>query len=188
MPFIVEHLGYTGQIMIAGEQVEAPFDKSLVLIDQHGVEGAVGIVINKPLSAEQRAQLTPFIRNEKIPVGYGGPIETTEKILVLEEKQPRRVGGKSTFDLEFWDDAVRMNPDLLKKIRESYENGEQRYRLFAGFAYWNPFQLESEVLVKNAWHATLAAHDIVFQNGKASHWDALERQEKSKKQSDSNQS
>src|ERR1700722_13237784 len=66
MPYIVEHFGYTGQVLIAGEQVTAPFDKSLVLIDQHGVEGAVGIILNKPLTAEQREQLSPFIRNEKI--------------------------------------------------------------------------------------------------------------------------
>jgi putative transcriptional regulator len=188
VPYLVERLGYTGDVLIADERVGAPFDKSLVLIDQHGVEGAVGVILNRPLLDSQREQLSPFIKNEGVPIGYGGPIETTEKILVLEEIQPSRVGGKVRFDLEFWDDAVRMTPDLLRKIRQSGEDGEQRYRLFASYAYWNPFQLDSEALVSGDWFAIPANHDVVFQNGDAARWGALEKQEKSKKQSDLNQS
>src|SRR6202012_4528703 len=98
-----EHFGYTGQVLIADESVGAPFDKSLVLIDQHGVGGGVGLILNKPLSPEQHAQLSPFIRDEKIPVSYGGPMQTTERLVVLEEKQPRKIGGKLRFELEDWD-------------------------------------------------------------------------------------
>jgi putative transcriptional regulator len=186
MPYIVERLGYTGQVLIASDAVAPPFDKSLVLIDQHGVEGAVGLILNKPLSASQRAQLSPFIKNEDIPIGYGGPLETTDKILVLEEKQPQKADGKPFFDLEFWDDAVRTRPDLLREIRQSIEKGEQRYRLFAGYAYWSPFQLDSEALVNGDWAALPATHDVVFQHGAASQWNAIERQQKA--QPDANRS
>jgi len=179
-PYIVEHLGYTGQVLIANSMIEPPFDKSLVLIDQHGVEGAVGIILNKPLSSEQHAQLSPFIRNADIPVGYGGPMETADKILVLDERQPQKANGAPIFDLEFWDDAIHLQPDLLRRIRESYENGEQRYRIFAGYAYWSPFQLDSEALVNGDWMGIPATHDIVFQRGTASQWDTLARQQKTR--------
>src|ERR1700677_892246 len=52
-PFIVVKSGYTGDVLIADERVVAPFDKSLILIDQHGIEGAIGVILNKPLSEDQ---------------------------------------------------------------------------------------------------------------------------------------
>jgi putative transcriptional regulator len=187
-PYIVEHCGYTGEILIADDQMQKPFDKSLVFVVQQDIGGAAGVIINKPLSAPLHEQLAPFIKESGIPVSYGGPIGLPDRIVVLEEKDPVTPGGSPQYDLNDWDAAVHDTPDLLNKIRESLERGEQRYRLFAGLTAWGPFQLESETLVKGEWYAMQASHDLVFQNGSATKWDILEPTEKVKHAPKSNQS
>jgi len=187
-PFLIAEEGYSGAVLVADERIGPPFDKALILIDRHDIEGAVGIILNKPLSDGQQAQLSAFIRDAGIPVGYGGPLGFSERIFVLEEKKPAKPGGKLRFDLYDWDDAVRTTPDLLNKIRQSIKSGEQRYRVFTGLSSWAPFQLESEVLAKGEWHTVPASHDMIYQNNSAVRWDALERQEKTKKTPDQNQS
>jgi putative AlgH/UPF0301 family transcriptional regulator len=186
-PFIVLHSGYSGEIVISDDRVQAPFDKSIVLVDEDGIEGAIGVVVNKPLSAAQRSRLTAFIRDSDIPVGYGGPLGLYERIIVLEEKKPAKPSGKIRIELNDWDDAIRAEPDLLNRIRQSIKNGDQQYRVFTGLASWSPFQLASEVLVKGSWYAMPATHDLIFQNG-AAKWEELEPKEKARKNPNGDQS
>jgi putative transcriptional regulator len=188
IPIFVAHGGYSGDILAASEQVGPPFDKSLILIDRYGIDGATGIILNKPLPDNQRAKLTAFIRDAGIPVGYGGPLGLFDHIFVLEEKKPLRPGAKLQYLLSDWDDAVRATPDLLDRIRQSIKNGDQRYRVFTGAASWSPLQLEAEILVRNEWHVLPPSHDLVFQNGAASQWDALERQDKARNKPKAEQS
>jgi putative transcriptional regulator len=188
IPIIVAHGGYRGEILAANEHVGAPFDKSLILIDRYGIEGATGIILNKPLPENQRAKLTAFIRDAGIPIGYGGPMGLFDHIIVLEEEKPGGPGSSMQFKLSDWDDAVRAAPDLLDKIRQSIKNGDQRYRIFTGTISWSPLQLESEILVRGEWNVLPSSHDLVFQNGAASQWDALPRQEKAKNKAKADQS
>lgn len=178
-PYLVAHEGYSGTILIARLRTNPPLDKALILVGRHNIDGAMGFIINRPLTEEQRAHLSPFIRNAGIPVGYGGPLDTTDQIFVLEEKKPAKPGEEPDIDISSWDDAVKATPDLLDRIRQSIKNGEQRYRVLTGYVGWGPFQLEAEILLRNIWKSIPSTHDIVFQNGDATHWDALERKAKS---------
>ena len=68
MPLIIEHSGYLGDVMVAHENAAAPnFDKTLILIGQESADGASGIILNKPLTEEQHAKLTPFLRDSGHP-------------------------------------------------------------------------------------------------------------------------
>ena len=180
-PYFVTHEGYGGKTLIAAESNNPPFDKTLILVGRHNIDGATGFIVNKPLPEDMRARLSPFIRDAGIPVGYGGPLEVTEKIFVLEEKKPPATRAPPDFDISAWDDAVKATPDLLDRIRQSTQKGEQRYRVLTGTVGWGPFQLESEVLVRKNWRAIPSTHDIVFQNGGAAHWDILQQKQKKPK-------
>lgn len=173
MPFVVSHSGYIDDVLIASPSLKPPFDKTLIFIGEESVDGSIGIILNKPLSESQHAALSPFMRDSGIPVGYGGPIEVSEKIFVLEEKHTDPPENKVYFDINTWDDAVRDTPDLLEKIRASLRKGEQRYRVFTGYAGWGAFQLETEAMLRKKWHNIAADHDLIFQNGSAATWDAL---------------
>jgi putative AlgH/UPF0301 family transcriptional regulator len=160
----------------------------MILIDEDGIGGSIGVIINKQLTNAQRTRLTAFIRDSDIPVGYGGPLGLYDRIIVMEEKKPAKHGGKIHIDLSDWDDAIRAQPDLLNRIRQSNKNGDQQYRIFTGFTSWSPFQLEAEVLVRNNWYAVPATHELIFQNGSGALWEALEPQEKAKKAPKADQS
>jgi putative AlgH/UPF0301 family transcriptional regulator len=181
IPILAAHGGYGGKILVADERIGFPFDKSLILIDRNGIDGTAGVILNKPLPEAQRAKLTAFIRDSGIPVGYGGPVGLLERIIVLEEKKPAIPGGTPQYRLSDWDDAVRAAPTLLDKIRQSIKNGDQSYRIFTGMTSWAPLQLETEILVRSEWTAVPPSHDIVFQNGAGSLWDALARQQRIKR-------
>lgn len=174
-PYLVERHGFKGSIMVAREDMPSPFDKTLILIGQHTVDGAVGIVLNKPLTESQHGKLSAFMRDSGIPVGYGGPIETSDKLFVLQILEPKGPGQNPDYDLSRWDDAVRETPDLLDKIKESLKKGERRYRVFTGYAGWGPFQLEAEIAVKFAWHNIPMNHDVLFQSSEAAQWESLSR-------------
>jgi len=187
-PYIIEHAGYSGEILVAHESLNKPFDKAIVYIDRHDIGGATGVVVNKPLSESDHSKLAPFLRDSGIPVSYGGPLEFPEKIVVLIELDPVTPGGRPIFELGFWDDAVREMPDLLTRIQQSLKRGEQRYRVFAGYTSWGPFQLESETLVNGSWYAIRSNHDLLFQTGPAVKWEILEPAEKAKGEPKGNQS
>jgi len=188
IPIFIAHGGYGGDILVAKEQVGPPFDKSLIYIDRYGIEGATGIILNKALPENQRLKLTAFIRDAGIPIGYGGPIGLFDRIIVLEEKKSAMPGIPLQYRLSDWDDAVRATPNLLDKIRQSIKNGDQHYRVFTGSVSWSPLQVESEILVRNEWYVLPSSHDLVFQNGTASQWDALEREGPVKNKSKANHS
>jgi putative AlgH/UPF0301 family transcriptional regulator len=187
MPFIIAHSGYIGDVLVADGSLGAPFDKALILIGQESADGSIGIILNKPLTEKQLLNLSSFMRDSGIPVGYGGPLEVSEKIFVVEEKKSNFHDGKSSFDITAWDDAVRTTPDLLDKIRESLKKGEQRYRVFTGFAGWGALQLEWEILLKHKWHSIVATHDLVFQNSPEAQWDALDHRGKTRESPPLNQ-
>jgi putative transcriptional regulator len=183
VPALISLNGYGGQILIARDTDEdSPFQKTLILLDHHNADGAVGIVINKPLTGAQRAELPPFLRDTSVPVGYGGPIGFPERIIVLEQKKPKKSApGKIWFDLNDWDDVVNKTPGLLDQIKQDFKNGNQHYRVFAGIVAWAPFQLETEIGIDGAWYSIAPSHDLVFQNGPGTSWDTLFQQEENKK-------
>jgi putative transcriptional regulator len=179
-PPLVAHNGYTDAILVSTDATKGPFEKTLVLIGEHTVDGAIGLILNKPLTEDDHQRLSPFIRDSGIPVAYGGPIDVSSKIFVLTETKPGEGDKEPDFDISEWDDAVHDTPDLLDKIKASVKKGEQHYRVFAGFSAWGPFQLEWEAVVKHGWYTVGQLHDYVFQNGANSHWDKLNGQEKAK--------
>ncbi|MDP9128648.1 MAG: YqgE/AlgH family protein [Pseudomonadota bacterium] len=179
-PYLVEHNGYNESVMVAREGLPAPFDQALVLIGGHTVGGATGIMLNKPLSAQDHDKLSAFLRDSGLTVSYGGPIAVSEKVFVLEERKETPDDKNPDFDLKEWDIAIRDNPDLINAIRKSDKNNEHHYRIFTGYAAWRPFQLEIEVMLKQAWRPVTTTHDLVFQTDPASHWDAVNRREQDK--------
>ncbi|MDX2027349.1 MAG: YqgE/AlgH family protein [Alphaproteobacteria bacterium] len=180
LPFFLTHGVYTGQILAADARMQPPFDKSLVLLTRHGFGGTMGVVLNKPLSGAERQKLSRFLRDTDIPVFYGGPLGSFEKILVLEQKP--QASGDARFELKDWDEAVRAAPDLLTTIRRSLQRGETRYKIFTGFAGWAPFQLEAELHLHKLWQVVAPTPDLIFHAVGPAPWEKIEKQEKEKQQ------
>ena len=60
------------------------FGQSLIYICEHNKEGAMGLIINKPLQSEQSADILKEIGLDKQMVYFGGPV-SPEKGFILHD-------------------------------------------------------------------------------------------------------
>ncbi len=159
------------QLLIAMPGMADPnFSSTVTLICEHNAEGALGIVINRPLSLklgglfEQLDVDDADPRAAADPVLMGGPVGR-ERGFVLHE---------STHSYE--NSVVisnAINLTLSRDVLDAMASGEgPRKSLVAlGYAGWEPGQLEAEILA-NSWLNVTATPDIVFDLPFADRWSA----------------
>ena len=115
------------------------FHKTLVYIAQHDAEGAMGLVMNRPLG-KNLAEVTagPGMSEvlSQVPVFTGGPVRPETLLVALFEK----VGTEVTCRL----DAP------LEQAEAMVQSGDGWVRAFAGYAGWSEGQLDGEMTEK-AW-------------------------------------
>lgn len=163
---VVESL--QGQLLIAGGGLFDPnFRHAVVLVAEHGEEGAVGIVLNRPAevrAAEAAPALASYLAVEE-RLFLGGPVQTEVAILLAELQHPDLFGGRLVVDgigLVGGEDELRALEDI------------RRARLFAGYAGWGPGQLEGE-LDESSWIVEPARPDDVFVSNPLALWPELLR-------------
>jgi putative transcriptional regulator len=140
------------------------FSRTLTFICEHNAEGALGIIINKPLdlnlgSLFERVSvpLTPGENQEKyrdLPVFFGGPVQT-DRGFVLH----RPVGEwQSTLNVS-GEIGLTSSRDILQAMSDDGRPEEVLVSL--GYAGWAAGQLEWE-LSQNAWLTVSADPSIIF--------------------------
>lgn len=155
----------THHFLIAMPAMADPnFSRTLTYICEHNAEGALGIVVNRPLEmglAElfQRVDIplaegTPQQRLAALPVHSGGPVQTDRGFIL------HRPVGRWQSSLRVTDEiALTSSRDILRAMGEGGEPEEVLVSL--GYAGWNAGQLEWE-LAQNAWLTVEADADILF--------------------------
>ena len=144
------------------------FSTTVTLICEHNDEGALGIVINRPLTLKlgglfEQLDLTDA-DPAKIddPVLLGGPVGP-ERGFVLHD-------GNRDFENSI---AVsgEINLTLSRDILDAMAAGEgpNRSLVALGYAGWEPGQLENEMLA-NSWLSVPATTDIVFDTPFSDRW------------------
>jgi putative transcriptional regulator len=146
------------------------FTQTVVLVLQHGPEGAFGLVVNRPAEAEG----LPF------PVHTGGPCPSPGLVLLHghedwvepgEEDEDGdgdgEGGGGQVVPGVFLGDAA-----VMARIKAADDPDALRYRLFLGYSGWGPDQLERE-LTEHTWHVVPATAELLFDTPPAELWDRL---------------
>jgi len=161
----------TNQFLIAMPSMTDPFfARTVTYLCQHNEEGALGIIINRPLQLTLREiieQMDIEFHNDALsdlPVYFGGPVQP-ERGFVLHEP----VGDwKSTLKISdrLW---LTTSLDILEAI--SRGDGPQQVLLALGYAGWGEGQLERE-MVENAWLNAEAEQSIIFNLPAAHRWKA----------------
>ena len=90
----------TPSLLLAMPQLRDPnFTRSVVLLCEHGPDGALGFVVNRPTevrAAQAVALDPPPVRDSGLRLWTGGPVETSRGFLLLGEdpevEQSQRVG------------------------------------------------------------------------------------------------
>jgi putative transcriptional regulator len=167
----MERTYLNGQFLIAMPDLSDPnFYQSVTYICVHNDEGAMGIVINRPLEMElgeilEHMQIPVYAPQVKhLPVFHGGPVEP-ERGFVLHRTPGRwdsmlEVGGEL---------AITTSRDILTSIAKG--TGPDESLVALGYAGWAAGQLERE-LAENAWLSGPADLDIIFRQPSEKRWQA----------------
>jgi putative transcriptional regulator len=144
-----------GQLLIAGATLPDPnFARTVVLICQHGEEGALGLVLNRPgeLVVGDVAPELADLTGEDAVIGSGGPVQP-DALLVLGEFEDASYAGM----------PVIGKVGLMGESREISDLADVtlRARAFAGYAGWGPGQLDAE-LERDDWFVAPAGIDDIF--------------------------
>lgn len=160
-----------GQLLVAGPGLVDPnFRRSVVLVGEHGEEGAMGVVLNRPSAvsvADAVEPLTdlPGLDGGTEPVYVGGPVQPQAIVVLGEFEEPERAGALVFGTVGF----------LPGEIEDPAEVGElSRARVFAGYAGWSSGQLEVE-LQDGSWIVEPAEADDVFTVSPEDLWSAVLR-------------
>lgn len=132
-----------GILLAASDRLEDPnFSKTIVLLCQHGSEGAYGLVLNRPSHMPLReifehppetADGRPATRR----VYIGGPVQPTE-LQILQVGEPV---APETMEIA---PGVHMG-GKWETLEEILTPDPSAVRLFLGYAGWGEGQLEEEV-------------------------------------------
>lgn len=146
-----------GRLLVATPSLYDPnFFRAVVLVLEHGEDGALGVVLNRPSDAAVGETLPGWgrVASEPDVVFVGGPVSPDAAIGVA------RVGEVN--DAEGWAPlfghlgTVHLGRDPLDLPVDV-----QNLRVFAGYSGWSEGQLDGE-LDAGGWFVVDAAPDDVF--------------------------
>lgn len=154
----------TGKMLIAMPGMRDPrFEHSVILICAHSDDGAMGIVVNRPMSeigfSDLLEQLDIDVGDDvvEIPVGFGGPVEPGRGF-VLHHAPVAGDDPEGTIRISS-DLAMTTTRDILQDFADGL--GPEPALLALGYAGWGPGQLDDEIL-ENGWLTAERGDDIIF--------------------------
>jgi putative transcriptional regulator len=171
---------FAGQLLIPAPELRQPaFDHAVILVAEHNREGALGIVINRPLGTRPIAGLlTAFGADAggvtgSVRVFHGGPVDPAIGF-VLHSTDCRL---PDTLDID-GQLALTSGPEVLRDI--ALGKGPGKSLVAFGYAGWSPSQLEDE-LAHGVWVMVAEEPALVFDTDRARLWaDALARHKTSR--------
>jgi putative transcriptional regulator len=159
----------TGQLLVATPDMRDPrFIETVIYIVKHGANGAMGIVINRPIAKGPLEELLKGIGVEgkgakgEVILHYGGPVSPEAGLILhsddvlLESSTRVRDGIAMTSDLK-----------LIEAIARG--KGPRQSLLAIGYAGWAPGQLEDE-LKADAWFVVSADKAFIFGKDAEKKW------------------
>jgi putative transcriptional regulator len=161
-----------GKLLVAAPMMHEPtFARTVISVLEHGDEGALGVVINRPGEASLDEVVPPVAELASRPAVLfsGGPVEPQAAIALgvvgmgaAQEGWRPVVHPVVTVDLD-------VDPTLLATtLRE--------LRVFAGYAGWTAGQLESEI-AHGAWYVVESLPLDAFDAAPDRLWSAVLRRQ-----------
>jgi putative transcriptional regulator len=164
-----ENLSLTGQILIAMPQMGDPrFSQSVIFLCAHTADGAMGIIVNRPLNKPNFADLLkqldiePNPPSRKIALCTGGPVDNNRGFVL--HSPDWATDGSMDVDGEH---MLTSSLDILKAIAEG--GGPKQCMLALGYAGWDAGQLDEEFL-QNAWLNAPADDALLFDTTHDTKW------------------
>lgn len=150
-----------GSLLLAHPALRDPnFRHSVVLMSAHNAEGAMGVVLNRPMGQRLGELSGDFALGPlaSVQLYKGGPVQTDQLVLVAWQVHPEG------FRLHFG-----VDPD---KARELLEEKGTQIRGFLGYSGWSAGQLENEMRA-NTWLVADVPEDLLTHSQDDSLWRAV---------------
>lgn len=157
----MQKVNLTHHFLIAMPNMADPhFAKTLTYICEHNDQGALGVVVNRPIEMNLHALLEQVAIElegdalKAIPIHFGGPVQV-DRGFVLHSP------------LGEWQSTLAVSSEIglttSKDILQAVARGEGPGKLLVtlGYAGWAAGQLEHE-LAQNAWLTVQAAPGVIF--------------------------
>jgi putative transcriptional regulator len=163
-----------GQLLVAMPGMMDPtFEHTVTYVCEHGDDGALGLIINRPMDMDINDVLEQFslqpnsARSLNQPVMRGGPVQSERGFILHEPSQnwdSTTEVGQSMF--------VTTSQDILSDVAAG--RGPDRMLMALGYAGWEAGQLEHEIRL-NSWLTVPASSDLVFDTPYDQRWQAAAR-------------
>ncbi|GAB4428560.1 MAG: YqgE/AlgH family protein [Bacteroidia bacterium] len=141
------------------------FQRTVVLLVEHGSSGSLGFVLNRKLDATL-PDIIEEVQGFPLPIYLGGPVEpnTLHFIHTLDQLP----GSRKVYDGLYWGGDFDALQELIRQGRVS----EQEIIFFVGYSGWAPRQLQQE-LDRKAWIIAPENLDYVFIDDPGDLWRRL---------------
>jgi putative transcriptional regulator len=144
-----------GRILIAEPFLTDPgFARTVVLLCEHGEDGSIGFVLNRP-SVSNISDLLPELSNPSLTIFEGGPVQ--HDTLHMIHRIPEVMGGLEIIPGLFWGGSYT---DLSRIIEDKTFSSDE-IRLFIGYSGWEEGQLERE-LKEGSWLVAESYESLIF--------------------------
>jgi len=157
----VSSVNLTHHFLIAMPSMADPyFSKTLTYICEHNDQGALGLVVNRPIDMTLKAlfeRLSLQMKDRKsadAPIYFGGPVQT-DRGFVLHAPAGDWQATLKVRDLI----GLTTSKDILEAVGRG--EGPEKMLVTLGYAGWSPGQIEHE-LSQNAWLTVEARDGIIF--------------------------
>ena len=170
-----DRLDLTGKLLIAMPAMgDVRFARAVVLICAHSEDGAMGLIINKPVADlslrglldQVGITMSPGLHDR--PVHFGGPAEHARGFVLHSGDYRSRITTLPVAEMF----GMTATVDVLEDMGAGH--GPDRAIVALGYAGWGPGQLEGE-LAQNGWLTVDATPDLVFGTPDAGKWEAALR-------------
>ena len=150
---------YSGCLLVARPSLrDGFFNRSVILLLQHGPDGALGVILNRPAPAKD----VPF------PVYLGGPCKMDGLLMIHAHKD----WGEDDPPAEVCPGVYLGNAACFEKVSGEFQDPAWQFRVFVGYSGWGPKQLEAE-LNQDAWIVVPARADLIFPHPADELWEHL---------------
>jgi putative transcriptional regulator len=151
-----------GRLLIShGSLFDRNFRHTVVLVGEHNAEGALGVILNRPLSVTVAEAVPPLggLVGRGEFLFEGGPVQPSSPVLLAEFAHPELADLLVFGTVGF----------LVGEVSEDARPGILRARVYAGYSGWGPGQLEQE-MEQGSWILEPALEDDVFTEAPDTLW------------------
>ena len=150
--------------------VDPTFSHTITFVCEHNANGAMGIVINRPLELNlgdifQHINVKDAHVQCRNQIVYnGGPVQTDRGFVIHNDDPQWKASLQVTGEIN-----MTTSIDILEAI--AHNEGPSQFLVALGYAGWDAGQLDDE-MAANAWLSIEASPEIIFDTPFEQRWQA----------------